>query len=210
MILLKNKGFNPQVIYDIGAHKGDWAKETKNVFPNAQFFLFEANPRHQPELAATDFPYFLALLGQQEQITSFYSNGSTGDSIFPEQTKHYQGSNYETAQLQMRTLAGLVEKNNLPLPDFIKMDVQGAEKLIIEGSPEIIKHAEVIILEAKILEYNLGAPMAHEMISLMDDFGYRIQDLVEAHYLPTGELIDIDLLFIKKESNLIKRGTYVL
>ncbi len=207
--LLKSKGFEPQVIYDIGAYQGDWSREIKTIFPNAKFVLFEANEIHRPSLAEISSLYFIAVLGDCDTITVFNSNGSTGDSLLLEQTKHYRGDNFEERTVQMTTLAAIVEKQDLPLPDCIKMDVQGAEKLIIEGGRQIIKNAEVIILETKILEYNLGAPFACEMIVLMNEMGYSLQDVLECHYLPSGELNEIDLLFIKKESKLIKKDLLV-
>ena len=39
----------------------------------------------------------------------------------------------------------------------------------------------------------------------MNEMGYSLQDVLECHYLPSGELNEIDLLFIKKESKLIKK-----
>lgn len=203
---LKSKGFEPKVIYDIGAYDGSWTREIKGVFPRAQFFLFEANEKHRSSLEGTFCPFFLVLLGDQDKTVTFYSNGSTGDSVFIEQTKFYQGNHYQKKTMPMTTLAKVVEQNHLPLPDFIKIDVQGAEQLILRGSSEVIKNAEAIVMETKVLEYNKGAPFAHETISLMNELGYSFQDVFECHYLPTGELSEIDLLFLKKDSTLIRRG----
>ena len=203
---LKGKGFSPKVIYDIGAYRGNWTREIKRIFPDAQFFLFEANEKHRSALAAVSSSYFIALLGNENKTEKFYSIGGTGDSIFLEQTKFYQGSHSEPQMLQMFTLAALVEENNLPLPDFIKMDVQGAEQLIIIGSPQIIQNAEAIVMETKILEYNKGAPFASEMIAFMETMGYVLNDIFECHYLSTGELSEVDLLFVKKESEIIRKG----
>ncbi len=203
--LLKHHGFNPQIVYDIGAYKGEWSVNTHRVFPNSQFYLFEANPAHMPALNNTLFPYFISLLGDKEDLVTFYSNNSTGDSFFIENSSYYSESSTQNKKLAMTTLASIVVKNKLPLPDLIKMDVQGAERLIIDGSPEIIKNAEVIVLEASILEYNHGAPLIYEMMSLMDSTGYLVLDVLEHHYYPTGELIQIDLLFVKKNSKLIKK-----
>ena len=86
------------------------------------------------------------------------------------------------------------------------MDVQGAEKMIIEGGVAIIRNAEVIILEVGILQYNHGAPLIAEMINFMELLGYCVNDFVEFHYLPTRELIQVDILFIKNNSPLIRSG----
>jgi FkbM family methyltransferase len=207
--LLKKKGFFPSVIYDIGAYEGNWTKEIKCVFPDARFFLFEANDAHKSELEATGWPYFLTLLGDRDKkITTYYSTDSSGDSIFLEQTGYYQKGSYVEKQLEMMTLAAVVEKNRIPLPDFIKIDVQGAEKLIIEGSSSLIKNAEALVIETRVLEYNKNAPLAHEIIALMNELEYIFIDIFEWHYFPSEELVEIDFFFVKKNSSLIKRSNF--
>ena len=69
--LLKSKGFEPQVIYDIGAYQGDWSREIKTIFPNAKFVLFEANEIHRPSLAEISSLYCIAVLGDCDTITVF-------------------------------------------------------------------------------------------------------------------------------------------
>lgn len=211
MQFLKSKGFNPKVIYDIGAHEGSWTQQMRRIYTDAQFILFEANEIHKPALEKTQCPYFCVLLGNQEKSVTFYSNGTTGDSVFLEQTKYFKqpGVDYVEKNMKMLPLSTIVSKHRIALPDFVKMDVQGAEKIIIEGGVDIIKHAEAIVIESKILEYNKGAPSVHEIMVLMDGLGYCLQDIFECHYLPTGELNEVDLLFIKKDSKLIKHGMLI-
>lgn len=204
--VLKKNGFQPRVIYDIGAHYGEWTSEVNRVFNQAQFFLFEANEHNRPYLQRAGFPYFISLLGDREDLVTFYAINNTGDSVFREQTSHYKDGCFKEKSLQMTKLSTLVKKNSLPLPDLIKMDVQGAEKLIIQGSPDIVCNAEVVILETKILEYNKNAPLIHEMMNVMSDLGYCVLDILELHYLPTQELVEVDLLFVKNNSPLIKKG----
>lgn len=206
---LKDKGFEPKVIYDIGAYRGFWSLQIKEVFPQAKFYLFEANENNRIFLQLTHLPFYFAVLGNKEQLVTFYTNDSTGDSLFREQTKYYQGSNSKKKEVQMTTLANVVQKNQIPSPDLIKFDVQGAEKLIIQGSPHTVMNAEVVILETKILEYNEKAPLIFETMSLMDSLGYSLLDILECHYLPTGELNEIDFLFVKKDSKLIKKGILI-
>ncbi len=206
---LRAKGFSPKVIYDIGAHKGTWSDGIKQVFPLASFYLFEANEHHIPYLQKQPFPYFIHLLGDQEKDVTFYSINGTGDSIFRENTSYYQGTAMSMKTLRMTTLSFLVEKNQIPCPDLIKIDVQGAEKLILSGSRSLVCFAEAIIIETKVLEYNIKAPLMDELISFMNDLGYRILDILELHYLPTGELSEIDFLFVKRSSYLIKEGLLI-
>jgi FkbM family methyltransferase len=203
--LLRDKGFNPSTIYDIGAFIGDWSSDIHKVFKEAQFFLFEANPAHAPGLQKLPFHYFIATLGDQERQVDFFSNNGSGDSIFRERTAHYLDDQCEVKQMSMTTLQKMVQDHKLPLPDLIKLDAQGAEKIIMEGGISIVCHAEAIVIEVKVIEYNRGAPLFYEIVSFMDQLGYRFIDILEFHYLSTKELNEIDLLFLKKESQFILR-----
>ena len=41
---LKQLGFSPKVVLDIGAYEGLWAKEFKIIYPLAKILMFEAQP----------------------------------------------------------------------------------------------------------------------------------------------------------------------
>lgn len=207
--VLKDQGFQPKVIYDIGAHRGSWSCEVEQVFKEARFYLFEANESQKPYLAKLSHPFYIAVLGDRNDVVTFFCNNSTGDSLLKEKTRYYDEGRCVEKKVTMTTLKDIISKNELPLPNLIKMDVQGAEKMIIQGSPEVVKHADVVILETKILEYNENAPLMLEIVTMMHQLGFRAIDILEMHYLPTRELNEIDLLFVKEDSPLIKRGKLI-
>ena len=41
--ILKTKGYLPDTILDIGAHRGDWTNSMLNIYSNSKYYLFEAN-----------------------------------------------------------------------------------------------------------------------------------------------------------------------
>src|SRR5689334_16483503 len=47
---VKENGFAPQTIVDIGAHVGGWSWLASQIFPLAKFFMIEANPDHEAAL----------------------------------------------------------------------------------------------------------------------------------------------------------------
>jgi FkbM family methyltransferase len=203
--ILKKKGFNPKVIYDIGAYQGKWSQEIEKLFGQARFYLFEANQSNEPFLDDLTYSYYIAALGNIEGKTKFYSNGSTGDSFLKENTEFYAEGKYTEKEIAMTTLSRVVKQNKIPLPDLVKIDVQGAEKMVIEGGLAQICHAEAIVIEASVLEYNKGAPLIFDMMQYMDSLGYRMADILEGYYLPeTNELAQLDLLFLKKGSKLLR------
>ena len=67
---LKRKfGFDPKVIYDIGAYQGTWTNDCKKVFPSATYYQFEANDECKSFLS--DNPTF-GVLGDKDDIEVSY------------------------------------------------------------------------------------------------------------------------------------------
>jgi len=204
--ILRQQGFNPHTIYDIGAHKGLWTREVSTIFPQAQYILFEANHAHKAALESLSYPVIYAVLGDCLKEVSFYANNSTGDSMLKEQTSFYTDGNYREYKTHMVPLDALVDEYHLPVPDLVKIDVQGAELMVLSGGLKTISHAEIIILESNILQYNYQAPYMLETLRRLDQWGYQLIDIIELHYLQTGELMQVDLMFTKKTSRLFKQG----
>jgi hypothetical protein len=47
-LLIKDKGYEPSAILDIGANKGTWTTSMKSIYPESTYYLFEASD--YPEL----------------------------------------------------------------------------------------------------------------------------------------------------------------
>jgi len=43
----------------------------------------------------------------------------------------------------------------------------------------------------------------------MKSYGFRLFDILETHYLSSGELFQVDLLFAKKDSMFMKKGRLI-
>ena len=67
-----------------------------------------------------------------------------GENIGPDGKDVNQIFEFQTYGLTMMEIA---EKFQMPNPDYIKMDVDGIEHLILQGGREILKHIKGILIE---------------------------------------------------------------
>jgi FkbM family methyltransferase len=193
--LLNNK-VSLDVIYDIGAHKGRWTKWNRKILKNKKFILFEANEIHKKKLEKIKCDFFIQVLSSEDKKIKFYRKGGTGDSLYQENTEHY-GNDYDL--VSAKTIDSLVEEKNIPLPNFIKLDVQGAELDILHGAKKTLEHCHLIYIECPVVEYNINAPKLENYLHFMKSINFLPIKIFEQH-IHSKILIQIDILFIKKET----------
>ena len=189
---LRRRGLVIEIVYDIGAHRGAWTTRVRRSLPGARFFLFEANEAHADALAETGERYFTGVLSSEEKPVEFFGAGTSGDSYFRELTDRYAAVAPTTRVTA--TLDQMIEDHGLPLPDFIKADVQGAELDVLAGGRRALDHAKLVLLECPILHYNLGAPTIDEYFRFMDERGFTVLQFVDELW-PDGRMRHVDVLF---------------
>lgn len=189
---LRQRGLTIETVYDIGAHRGSWAASARQALGEAQFFLFEANAAHADALAKTGERYFTVLLSSEEKPVEFFGTGNSGDSYFRELTERYAAV-APTIRLAV-TLDQVIETHELPFPDFIKADVQGAELDVLAGGPKALAHAKLVLLECPIVPYNLGAPTIDDYFHFMDENGFTVLHFVDELW-PDERMRHVDVLF---------------
>jgi FkbM family methyltransferase len=195
---LRNAGLKIQTVYDIGACVGAWSKTVRQVLPEAEFILFEANPAYDAHLAATGFRHFTTLLSNPgRQFVDFFNGTNTGDSYYKETTKFYDQQS--SIRLPCTTLAEVVAQNALPLPELIKLDTQGSELDILAGAGSLLDHVALIYTECPIVRYNAGAPDIQDYLDYFRDNDFMPVALLETHYME-HTLLQLDIMFMRKDA----------
>ena len=179
--ILKNKGYYPDTILDIGAHKGDWTNNMRRIYNDSNYFLFEATEYAElDKLPQNNIKIFNCILNDKIEEVNWYSIHGTGDSFFKEKSHHYE--NIEHIKKQTTSLNALISQNNI-LQDakniLIKIDCQGAEIPILKGSTDIFNKTDFIILEIPLFgQYNLNVPNFLEHITFMDSIEFISYDII--------------------------------
>jgi FkbM family methyltransferase len=191
---LISRGLQINVVYDIGAHKGRWTKQHASLLPNANFFLFEANKEHAEKLKSRGYRAFIGVLSSDGEPAKFYKKVGTGDSLYRENTQTYSEDSFEV--VTTKTLHQVVTSEKLPKPDFVKLDVQGAEIDILKGAGDLLDGCSLLLAECPIVPYNLGAPELNEYLTYFKSKGFLPLRITEQHS-SKGSLLQIDILFLK-------------
>ena len=199
---LRSLGFpTPAVIYDIGAYRGGWTHAAREVFPDAQFILFEANRDHEDALARSGHRYIITALGAQDGTTRQFdvprAGDVTGASLYVENTAHYAAANLQVREAVTERLDTVAVRERLRTPHLIKIDVQGAELEVLAGAVETLPYAAALIVEVSLVDYNKRAPLMAEVIAAVDRAGFACVDLCEVHRTPDNFVRQLDLLFVR-------------
>jgi len=198
--VLKEKGYYPDTILDIGAHHGKWTNSIKEIYGDSKYFLFEGID--YPELEQfrnTPVKVFNVILNNTIEEVNWYQMKNTGDSIFREKTHFFK--NCEVIKRITTTLDTLIVEHNILQESkniLIKIDCQGAEIPILKGASSILNKTDFILLEIPFFgQYNEGVPSFLEHIAFMDKLGFIPFDICENHYINNFNM-QIDILFISK------------
>lgn len=192
--VLKEKKIRINVIFDVGAFEGRWATEVSAHFPHASLHLFEPNQKHRAILDKTRFTAHYCLLGRTDgESVTFYQQFGPGDSVFPEPSAIYPTRSLMTTRAIDELVFG---PEKLPIPDLLKVDVQGAELEVLHGATRTLESVKVVILECPLVAYNFGAPAIGEYLSFMQEHGFVPFYLVEAHRM-NNVLCQVDICFLK-------------
>ena len=189
-----------KTVYDIGAHHGNWSRGMKRLLPKANFFLFEANPKCQPFLHKSGFPFALQGLSSTHGKKIFYTNDSTGDSFYQENGGISGVSGWHALEMKTMDLDSCVLKHKFPQPDWIKLDVQGSELDILAGGSKCFSFAQFVLCEVPLVPYNLGAPNLSEVLNIFLKEGFLPSCLVEIHHHakpsgPKSSICQLDIFF---------------
>jgi FkbM family methyltransferase len=202
LFALKDRGFQPDRILDIGCHVGDMALKFKEIWPYTEVLSVDANPYLEDELKAKKLNYKIVALSDKAGVEkNFWVSTewvlSSGNSLYRENTPSYADGKCKTIKVVTDTLDNVFKGEKF---DFIKLDTQGSELDILLSGQSVMKNAEYILMETPVREYNLGAYTIGQAFTFMSGQGFVLDDVCDLHYNDANQtkLIQVDLLFRKK------------
>ena len=200
---LKQRGYSPKIIYDIGAADGVWTRLALDSFPDAHIVCFEPlaerfETLRQLESNSRGHVRFLNVgVGDVDTDLQLGVSESLYDSSFA-----YGAVKSRT--VPVRTLETLQRTEGLELPSFIKIDVQGFEKRVIEGGPSAFAHADMVLMECQFLPFCENMRTLDETIAFMSLKGFIPYEFVDFLRRPLDNAMgQCDILFVKRNHALV-------
>jgi FkbM family methyltransferase len=200
---LAQRGYAPQVIFDIGAADGQWARAALRTWPQCKVVCFEPLPQRKSALEAlqNDFPgrveVFACGVGDADTSLSIGVTDSLFDSSFA-----YSGKS--SISLPVHRLDSLRAQGRIPDANFVKVDVQGFEKRVIDGGTDLIRRADFVLLECQFLPFCADMRTLDQTIGHMASLGFIPYEFVDLLRRPLdGAMGQCDILFVRRAHVLV-------
>jgi FkbM family methyltransferase len=202
--LLKEIGYDPVHIVDVGANHGSWTRTALKYFPNAYFTLLE--PQKWLE------QYFKDLLESNPKVKFYnYGAGSASGSFkftignrddtssfrLTEDEAKKQG--FSQIDVEVVTLNEFIVKQNLLQPDVIKIDAEGFDLEVLKGSSSFFEKTEIFLVEVAVVAKEIENSFLR-VLTYMDQNGYKLFDITELNRPFEPKILWLaELVFIRKD-----------
>jgi FkbM family methyltransferase len=184
------------VVYDAGANLGLYARYLITVLGAGRVIAFEPAAENRPLLGrnlalgkiASQVMVLPVALADADgtapfQVDDMQSTSGTLSKVTggePSVGRQNVGLGPLTTEVACRSLDSLVAEG-LPKPDVIKIDVEGAEALLLRGAAALLKQSSPRLL----IELH-GAQVAREVLTILDACGYSCAAKVSPDLHPSG------------------------
>ncbi len=210
---IREQGFSPGTIIDVGAAYGEFALESYPIFPNSKYVLIEPLVEYKTNLEklTKNIPNvkyeYAAADSTSGQVTINVHPDLVGSSMYLEQEE--SNVNGIPRIVPTKALDDICKEENLTGPYLIKIDTQGAELKVLSGARRIMNETEYIILEVSLFEFFKGGPLIHDVIDYMKASGFVAYDIFGLQYrLLDNAMSQIDIAFVKENSEFRKYQYY--
>jgi FkbM family methyltransferase len=210
--LLKNLGFSPRHILDVGANHGHWTRTAIRYFPQAQYTLVEPQDHlktHIQDLldAGHQIHWITAGAGDTPGVFPFSIAHRDDSSTFVLSADQARAAGHQQIMVPIRTLNEIVASSAAPPPDMVKIDAEGLDLQVLNGASNLLGVTDVFLVEACICSSS-GPNTAAALIELMAQAGYRLIDITDLNRSPKHQVLWLaEFAFLRAASPLLARVT---
>jgi len=199
---LKNSSFEPDFVIDIGASSGVWSHTLKQIFPLSRYILVDPlNARYSNQGGSA-----YARRNPTFEIVEAAVSNREGETVFHVSPDLYGSSlltpadfrSYHEITVRVTTANQIALEKRLTGRGILKVDVQCAEHLVLEGASDLLPLVDVVVLELSLVKYAPEAKVFTEMLTIMENLGFRYYDEAGGWRSPiNGALLQKDVIFLR-------------
>lgn len=183
---------DPIVLFDIGACEGEDSIRYQRLFPNARIHLFEPRPdnlaiihRNLKAFGCDRITVSDLALSNQVGTATFYLSsgkpdnaaddawdfGNKSSSLLPPSEKMKEHTSWLNFDRELHVTTARLDQycaqHNIDHIDFIHMDVQGAELMVLQGAGAMLQRITAIWLEVEAVELYKNQPLRTDVEAFM-------------------------------------------
>ena len=171
---------NNNIIFDVGANKGQSLERYIKLFKNTFFYSFE------PSLEAfkilklnyenfSNIKLFNIALGSEKKNKIFYEYKNNELSSFISINKKFDEAKKKIS-VEVDTIDSIFKKNKLKKINLLKMDTQGYEETILIGAKNSIAEQKIDLIELEIIlgDYYEKSSSFKKIEDTLSSGGYRL------------------------------------
>ncbi len=191
-------GWHVYEVIDVGAARGEWTTECRRLLPEARYLLIDPLPENAPlleQMVAGDgkLAYWQGAVGSVDGHLAIRSHGDQS-SVLMAADEEFRGAEL---LVELRTLDSFLDSGHVRRPNLVKLDVQGYELEVLRGATRVLQAAGAVLVELSFRRLYVDQPLAHEVIGLLADHGFRIADICTySQRARDGALLQADVLFV--------------
>lgn len=190
--------FQPEVIFDVGAHQGNYARMVRREGFKGELFLFEPHPETFGKLSqgiTADDRTRLFHIGfsdrEGESLLFDYAGergaGSEHASLFPEVIKDLHGSREaHGVRVRLESLDHFTQVHGVDRISLLKIDTEGNEFRILQGAARLLSEGRIDLIQFEFGEMNVVSRVFFKDFYDLLNPQYRLYRLLPGALLPVG------------------------
>ena len=208
---MQKNGYDPRVVIDCGANRGQWFALASAVYTTSHFHVIEA----QKECYST-----LEEAAARRGRTTVHKTAVTAPGVASVRM-HRGGEQISTGAFVLTTsepfnvdvdapattldalFASHVQSSDRTL---LKLDIEGHEIEALRGASELLRHVEVVVAEVRFFDVNdSGRPTFSEVSLFLEHRGFQLFDIASLSSRRRDQRLWLgDAVFIRRGSHLGK------
>lgn len=195
---------SPRTVIDVGANKGQFSLVARRMLPSAQIIAFEVLPgalatyrkNFAHDAAVRIEPVALSdRSGSAEFFVADRQDSSSLLNVGKAQTDIFGVSGAGRIVVETVRLDEKEDLESVTGPILLKIDVQGAELMVLKGAVNALKLVDHVYVECSYTELYDGQALLLDVMDFLNRQGFQFCGAFNTHFDPIQGPIQSDCLF---------------